>query len=78
VICEIAINNTQVVPFPNAALRKVRLNRIPSHCGMGHTLTPDNLSIDEGEQRRRCLQCGRESATAFRRRNGVALRRALC
>jgi predicted nuclease of predicted toxin-antitoxin system len=61
-----------VVPFPTTDLSTVRLNRIPSCCGKGHPLTPDNLRIDEGEQRWRCLECGRERASACRRRNGAA------
>jgi site-specific DNA recombinase len=65
----ICTNSTAVVHFPNIDRRKTRREEIPSHCGRGHPLTPDNLRIDQSEQRWRCLQCGRERATAFRRRH---------
>jgi site-specific DNA recombinase len=61
-------NSTAVVHFPNIDRRKIRPDEIPSHCGGGHPLTPDNLRIERGERRWRCLQCGRERAAAFRRR----------
>jgi len=34
-----------------------------------HLLTPENVRNDRGEHRWRCLQCGRERATEFRRRH---------
>ena len=66
----IATISTAVVHFPNIDRRKIQREEIPSHCGRGHPLTPDNLRIDQSEQRWRCLQCGRERAAAFRRRRG--------
>jgi hypothetical protein len=67
-----------VVHFPNIDRRKIRREEIPSHCGRGHPLTPDNLRIEGGEQRWRCLHCGRERAAASklcRRRTKVPFRR---
>jgi hypothetical protein len=68
----ICTNSTAVVQFPNIDRRKIRREDIPSHCGKGHPLTPENLRIDRREQRWRCLQCGRDRAAAFRRRRGHA------
>jgi hypothetical protein len=66
----IATNSTAVVHFSNIDRRKIRREEIPSHCGEGHPLTLDNLRIEQGQQRWRCLQCGRDRAAAFRRRYG--------
>ena len=68
----IATNSTAVVHFPNTDRRKIRRLDIPSHCGKGHPLTPDNLRIERSDQRWRCLQCGRGRAAAFRRRRDRA------
>jgi hypothetical protein len=43
----IQINNTVVIPFPNVDRRKNGGAEIPSHCGKGHPLTPDNVRIDQ-------------------------------
>ncbi|MDB6043614.1 MAG: hypothetical protein JWM63_2165 [Gammaproteobacteria bacterium] len=45
---------------------------IPSACGNGHPLSPENVQIDQGEGRWRCRQCGRERAVAFRGRQKAA------
>jgi hypothetical protein len=66
----LSTNSTAVVHFPHIDRRKIRRQEIPSHCSKGHQLTPDNLRIDESEQRWRCKQCGRERAAAFRRPTG--------
>ena len=68
----ICTNSTAVVHFSNIDRRKIRREDIPTHCGRGHPLTPENLRIDRSEQRWRCLQCGRDRAAAFRRRHGRA------
>ena len=68
----ISTNSTAVVQFSDIDRRKAPRAEIPSHCGRGHPLTADNLRLDQKEQRWRCLQCGRERATAFRRRHARA------
>ena len=69
----IPTNSTLVIPFSRAdRRRKIPSSEIPSHCGRGHPLTPGNLQIAARESRWRCRQCGRERATAFRRRQKPA------
>jgi hypothetical protein len=68
----ISTNSTTVLQFPDIDRRNIRRWEIPSHCGSGHLLTPDNVRIDQREHRWRCLQCGRERAAAFRYRQKPA------
>jgi hypothetical protein len=68
----IRTNSTVVIPFPNLHRRETGLAEVPSHCGKGHPLTPDNVRTDQGERRWRCRQCGRERAAAFRGRQKSA------
>jgi hypothetical protein len=68
----ISTNSTVVVPFPNLPRRLTEVAELPTHCGNGHPLTPDNVRIDQGEGRWRCRQCGRERAAAFRARQKTA------
>lgn len=69
----LSTNSRVVVQFPSTDLRKIRRECIPDRCGNGHPLTPENLRIDRGERRWRCLQCGAERTAAFRRRHGQIL-----
>ena len=62
-------NSTVVVRFDNNDRRTLRQRHIPSCCGRGHSLTAENLRIDAGEGRWRCLECGRARAAAFRSRH---------
>ena len=64
---------SKVVCFSNTEIRKIRWEHIPDRCGRGHPLTPENLRIDGGEQRWRCLRCGAERAAAFRSRHRRAV-----
>lgn len=61
-------NSTAVVHFHSIDRREIRREELPSHCGRGHPLTPDNLRFDQSEHRWRCLRCGCDRAAAFRRR----------
>jgi hypothetical protein len=62
----LATNSTVVIPFANLRHRReIGLGEMPSHCGRGHPLTPDNVRIDQVERRWRCRRCGRERAAAF-------------
>jgi hypothetical protein len=51
------------------------LHKMPDTCGKGHPLTPENLHVDDREQRWRCRQCGRERAAALRMRFGPGVSR---
>jgi hypothetical protein len=51
VVGVLCTNSTAVVHFPNSDRRKIRREDIPSHCGKGHALTPDNLRIDQSAER---------------------------
>jgi len=63
-------NSTAVIPFPSADCRRKNVViEIPNRCGNGHSLTPDNVTIDQRERRWRCRQCGRERAAEFRGRH---------
>jgi len=48
-------DKTVVVHFPNKDRRKIGREDIPSDCGHGHPLTPDNLRIDRSEEP--CAAC---------------------
>src|SRR4051812_37629199 len=61
----IPTNSPVIVPF-GAVDRRPRRPRcdVPSHCGNGHVLTPENLKVSGG--RWRCRRCGAERAARFR------------
>jgi len=62
------VHSTVAVRFQNAERRSSSILEIPSHCGKGHPLTPDNVRLDQGERCWRCRQRGRQRAAAFRGR----------
>ncbi len=64
-----------VMRFTEASelLNAARPREIPETCGKGHPLTPENLHMDDRDERWRCRQCGRERAAAFRMRHEMAV-----
>jgi hypothetical protein len=60
----IPTNSPVIVPFGMVDQRPQRPRcDVPSHCGNGHVLTPENLKLSGG--RWRCRRCGAERAARF-------------